>query len=1105
MSDKFENLLAVCSFLGTSGYNYHARGFFTALNKMMPVGIRNWSYDDNPYYLTNEQKAMMAASSGDSFSFGNCITVCLHETNHEDWFKHAYKSPKIAFNVWESTRQPEQFFRKMLEFDQIWVPSKWQKKYTVEQGAPEDRVFVIPEGIDVNRFKLSPPTTTNKFSSKDKFTFTIVGRWEYRKATTEMIKAFIDTFRSVEDVELLLLVDNPFDKQKMTTEDKMIKNGLRDRKIKILHKVSQDDYDQLIRETDCFVSCSRAEGWNLPLHEFMACGIPAICSDWSGQLEFAGKHASLVKIASMKKAWSEFGNFPGDYGEPDFDHLGALMMEHYSNKKAFSDKAREGSTYLRSFTWENAANIAMKVMEPLRTRSYKASIEPVKASIEPVTAAPEPVKASPEPVTAPKPINVDIIKKEKKIRSKDVIVIDYSSDSEGSLDQLIKTVEYARGFDKPVALVSHFPLPESVQVLVDYYIFDVDNTVPNYRLPIYYTFDSLKVSGVLDRPYYCLPIVKSLQNACKTFFNYDKLHFIEFDVNLDLEKHFTNVASNKDKDIVSYLYEGSGIHTDIITFKPSVMLDMLTTRTLSWDDYKKMAAPLLQEKELIFENWIYKIITNAGKTDSMVVLKPESIDIKSSVLRDVPPHHFIFSETDKDENILFIVRNNIRPEKFKIDKKFGITHCDGYSYVVFDKSITEFWIIHEDTTFNFDLVREPKGEFVFYDKTDIKCKEVKSLKGNTKHNVTIKNFFIDGAFVELLGPPTDDRYQVAFTDRATGHVVHKSEIGINNWTKTSRKYYTDWNVKVHCGTDELYNQDISYFQRRVLIVLDSKAMGDTLAWFPMVEEFRKKHKAHVICASFWNKFFKPKYPEIDFIEPGMSVPDIFAQFNVGCFDNDIARNKFNWRITPLQQVSADILGVVRHTETMPKIAYKVLERPIEERYVTISEHSTFMCKYWLNPGGWDVVVNYLNDLGYKVAAISKEGTNLEGVVNLTGKPIEESISNIHHSDLFIGMSSGPSWLSWALGKPLVLISGYSAEWAEMDVRNPLISRVINKDVCHGCFNDPSLPLERGNWRWCPRGRDFECSKMITPEMVIEGINKQLLSGGRLKADVHKKR
>jgi autotransporter strand-loop-strand O-heptosyltransferase len=102
----------------------------------------------------------------------------------------------------------------------------------------------------------------------------------------------------------------------------------------------------------------------------------------------------------------------------------------------------------------------------------------------------------------------------------------------------------------------------------------------------------------------------------------------------------------------------------------------------------------------------------------------------------------------------------------------------------------------------------------------------------------------------------------------------------------------------------------------------------------------------------------------------------------------------------------------------------------------------------------------------------------------------ETISNIAYSDLFIGVSAGPSWLAWALDIPVVMISGYSEEWAEFSTG---IERVINKDVCHGCFNDPTLDFDKGNWNWCPRlentERQFECTKTITPEMVKEAVER----------------
>ena len=83
--------------------------------------------------------------------FRHNVNIILQETNHNYYWDN-YTGPKIAYNVWESTVQPEGFFNKLLEYDQIWVPSKWQAKMTINQGANPNRVKVVPEGVDVKTF-----------------------------------------------------------------------------------------------------------------------------------------------------------------------------------------------------------------------------------------------------------------------------------------------------------------------------------------------------------------------------------------------------------------------------------------------------------------------------------------------------------------------------------------------------------------------------------------------------------------------------------------------------------------------------------------------------------------------------------------------------------------------------------------------------------------------------------------------------------------------------------------------------------------------------------------------------------------------------------------
>jgi len=111
-----------------------------------------------------------------------------------------------------------------------------------------------------------------------------------------------------------------------------------------------------------------------------------------------------------------------------------------------------------------------------------------------------------------------------------------------------------------------------------------------------------------------------------------------------------------------------------------------------------------------------------------------------------------------------------------------------------------------------------------------------------------------------------------------------------------------------------------------------------------------------------------------------------------------------------------------------------------------------------------------------------------GVSKFHGGSIQEVIDDMSTCEFFIGIGSGLSWLAWSLNLPLVLISGFSEKYAEMVTG---VYRVINQSVCHGCFNKERL--DAGDWNWCPINKgtekQFECSKEISSEMVIEQIKK----------------
>lgn len=378
-------ILAHAPFIGITGYANHARSFFCALNKYHTVRVRNltignsWKgYNKTPhdgeYYITKEMKGMLYQQTlynadntrtdhpiyAYSKSFKPDVHIVLMEMDNH-YFYDEYEGYKIAFCVWESTRYPDHFFKRLFYFDEVWVPTQWQFDCLVEQGYPAHRIFLVTEGVDIDTFK-----PIDAIKPKEKFRFLLFGRWDYRKSTTEILRAFGETFKGYEDkVEMICSIENPypFDGFK-TTKERLDYHDIHYDNIKYIDFPSRKEYVSYLQNGDVFVSCARSEGWNLPLIEAMACGTPSIYSNWGGQLQFAQDRGIPVKIAGFKPANVERKDFPGDYCEPDFKNLGEQMMFaylFYDLEKA--NALKHAMEIHKEFNWDAVAKNASAILE----------------------------------------------------------------------------------------------------------------------------------------------------------------------------------------------------------------------------------------------------------------------------------------------------------------------------------------------------------------------------------------------------------------------------------------------------------------------------------------------------------------------------------------------------------------------------------------------------------------------------------------------------------------------------------------------------------------------------------------------------------------------
>jgi autotransporter strand-loop-strand O-heptosyltransferase len=378
-----------------------------------------------------------------------------------------------------------------------------------------------------------------------------------------------------------------------------------------------------------------------------------------------------------------------------------------------------------------------------------------------------------------------------------------------------------------------------------------------------------------------------------------------------------------------------------------------------------------------------------------------------------------------------------------------------------------------------------------------------NLKKNINNIAEVKNkviiHFVRAPFVEIKGNKNAD-YRVEFIDNKTGRNLYTGNIKNNCWCKCNIEYFVEWKIVIYENNNLFYEHIYNPEGKRVYIAMDSKALGDSLAWFPYVDEFRKKWNCKVVVSTFMNNMFEEQYPEIEFVNPGTNVENLYAMYAIGLFYTEdssvnLFKNPNNFREQTMQKMCSDILGL-DYAEVKPKIKKRNIKIDTELKQVCIGVFGTAQSKFWNNPQGWQDVVDWLNNRGYLVKLLSKEGDGYmgnklpKGVIQHPNGPLELVMDEMLKSKAFIGIGSGLSWLSWALDVPTVLISGFSYDWAEMQ---DCIRIAAPKGKCEGCFN--RLRLDAGDWNWCPdhkgTDRQFECTKSITSEMVIKELEKFL--------------
>lgn len=256
----------------------------------------------------------------------------------------------------------------------IITPSHWSKQGLVRGGADPDRVVVVPHGVDTRTYRpLSDSERASlrrQFGLEGTFVFLNIGIMTWNKGIRPLLKAFARVTERYPQARLILKGTDAIRKSREFVV-KDIKDMLDDaesarvipRLAYIGQNMSSAQLAKLHQAADAYVSPYVAEGFNMPVLEAMACGLPVICTKGGATDDFTRPEFALYIDSQLKTI--EIQSETRFLLHPSLDHLTELMQWAIAHPE-FGEKARQlAPQFVESnLTWTHIVDLLLHIFAP---------------------------------------------------------------------------------------------------------------------------------------------------------------------------------------------------------------------------------------------------------------------------------------------------------------------------------------------------------------------------------------------------------------------------------------------------------------------------------------------------------------------------------------------------------------------------------------------------------------------------------------------------------------------------------------------------------------------------------------------------------------------
>jgi len=245
------------------------------------------------------------------------------------------------------------------------TPSRWSAEGFYNCGFKTEQVLIVPHGVDTDTFRPMPDFRSHIRSkipiAEGDFVFLSVGAMTGNKGIDFLLRAFAEVSRKFPHARLVLKGMDPLYKSKALLHRSMQILSAEDRQ-RVMERTSyfgasfsNRKMAMFYQAADAYVSPYRAEGFNLPVLEAAASGIPIICTAGGATDDFV-TDAFARKIESKKS--------PGRYKdqdiwwlEPRLEHLIVLMASAIEDKSWRERAAQAGPAHVgANYTWDRVVD-----------------------------------------------------------------------------------------------------------------------------------------------------------------------------------------------------------------------------------------------------------------------------------------------------------------------------------------------------------------------------------------------------------------------------------------------------------------------------------------------------------------------------------------------------------------------------------------------------------------------------------------------------------------------------------------------------------------------------------------------------------------------------